>query len=421
MTEPDSFCPVSPDAMSTTDRQSFPQVTEQLAVFERGVVDLIDRAELTKLLERSRSEGRPLRVKFGMDPSSADLHLGHAVQLFKLRDLQQLGHTIVLIVGDATAMLGDPTGRNELRPQLTREEVEANLATYTEQAGKVLDMERTEVRRNSTWFDALSFQDVLKLAGRVTVAQMLEREDFTKRMNANKPIHLHELMYPVMQGWDSVEVRCDLELGGTDQLFNLLRGRELQQKEGQRGQVVFTMPLINGTDGRKMSKSYGNAIGLTDAPNDMFGKAMSVEDAVMKDWFLLLTRVPLSEVETLLAGHPREAKARLAEELVAFFHSPDAARAAREAFDSQFRDKKLPDDIPEYPFPDSGREAGLPLANLLREVGLCKSTSEARRNIEQGGVRLDGEVHKDPRELIHPPAAELLVQVGKRRFARVRS
>jgi tyrosyl-tRNA synthetase len=407
--------------MSTTDRQTFPEVSEQLAVFERGIVDLIDRTELETLLKRSGTEGRPLRVKFGMDPSSADLHLGHAVQLLKLRDLQELGHKIVLIVGDATAMVGDPTGRNELRPQLTREAVEANLTTYTDQAGKILDMDRTEVRRNSTWFDALSFQDVLKLAGRVTVAQMLEREDFTKRMKENKPIHLHELMYPVMQGWDSVEIRCDMELGGTDQLFNLLRGRELQQKEGQRGQVVFTMPLINGTDGRKMSKSYGNAIGLTDAPNDMFGKAMSIEDAVMGDWFRLLTRVPMLEVETLLAGHPREAKARLAQEITAFFHSPDDARAAREAFDSQFRDKKLPDDIPEHSFPESGREAGLPLANLLREVGLCKSTSEARRNIEQGGVRLDGEVHKDPRELIQPPAAELLVQVGKRRFARVRA
>lgn len=404
-----------------TTPSSFPAAAEQLTVFERGVVDLIDRAELVKLLERSRSSGKPLRVKFGMDPSSADLHLGHAVQLFKLRAIQELGHTIVLIVGDATAMVGDPTGRNELRPQLSREEVEANLATYTDQAGRVLDMERTEVRRNSSWFDAMSFQDVLKLAGRVTVAQMLEREDFTKRMAEQKPIHLHELMYPVMQGWDSVEIRCDMELGGTDQLFNLLRGRELQQKNEQRGQVCFTMPLINGTDGRKMSKSYGNAIGLTDAPNDMFGKAMSVADEVMGDWFRLLTSVPLDEVETLLAGHPREAKARLAEEITTFFHSPEAAHAAREAFDAQFRDKQLPDDIPEHAFPASGRDAGLPLANLLRELGLCQSTSEARRNIEQGGVRLDGEVKKDPRELVLPPAAELLVQVGKRRFARVRA
>ena len=404
-----------------TAQNSFPAVEEQLAVFERGVVDLIDRAELVKLLERSQASGKPLRVKFGMDPSSADLHLGHAVQLFKLRRIQELGHQIVLIVGDSTAMVGDPTGRNELRPQLTREAVEENLETYTDQAGRVLDMQRTEVRRNSEWFDAMSFQDVLKLAGRATVAQMLEREDFTKRMADKKPIHLHELTYPVMQGWDSVEIRCDMELGGTDQLFNLLRGRDFQQKEGQPGQVCFTMPLINGTDGRKMSKSYGNAIGLTDAANDMFGKAMSVADEVMQDWFTLLTSVPEDEVKTLLDGHPREAKARLAQEITAFFHSTEAAEAARAAFDAQFRDKKLPDDIPEHAFPASGRDGGLPLANLLREIGLCQSTSEARRAIEQGGVRLDGEVKKDPRELVQAPSEELLVQVGKRRFARVRS
>lgn len=395
-----------------------PRVDEHLAAFRRGSVDLIEEKQLRGMLEKSLAEGRPLRVKFGMDPSSPDLHVGHGVQLRKLRDLQDLGHQIVLIVGDSTAMVGDPSGRNKLRPVLTREQVEANLRTYEEQAGRVLDLARTEVRRNSEWFDRMDFYDVLQLTGRMTVARMLERDTFQKRVQDGEPIGIHEFLYPLMQGWDSVQVESDVELGGTDQLFNLLVGRNLQDQVGQRPQVCFTMPLINGLDGRKMSKSYGNAIGVTDAPADMFGKAMAIDDEVMESWFLLLTRLPEEQIAAVLAGHPREAKARLAAELVRFFHGEDDAAAAREAFDRQFRDRQLPTDIPEHGWPVEAHE--LPLANLLKELGLAASTSEARRLVAQGGVRLDGEVRSDPQEAVARPAGELLVQVGKRRFARLR-
>ena len=387
-----------------------------LELFQRGTVDLIEAGELDQRLAR---KGK-LRVKFGMDPSAPDLHLGHAVQLFKLRALQRAGHTIVLIVGDSTAMVGDPSGRNKLRPQLTREQVEANLVTYTEQAGAILDLEQTEVRRNSEWFDAMGFHDVLQLAGRMTVAQMIERDTFDRRMKAGEPIGIHEFIYPLMQGWDSVQIGCDVELGGTDQLFNLLVGRDLQRAEGGDGQVCFTMPLINGLDGRKMSKSYGNAVGLTDAPGDMFGKVMSIADDVMESWFLLLTEVDAGEVAELLAGHPRVAKARLAHEITACFHGAAAADEARDGFDRQFRDGQLPDDIPELAFAGEWPADGLPLSILLRETKLAASSSEARRLVSQGAVKVSGEVVREPMAPILRPAEPLLVQVGKRRFARVR-
>ena len=394
-----------------------PNVETHLAAFKRGCVDLIEEKQLNVLVKKSVAESKPLRVKFGMDPSSPDLHVGHGVPLMKLRDLQQLGHQIVLIVGDSTAMVGDPSGRNKLRPVLTRAQVDENLRTYTEQAGRVLDMSKTEVRRNSEWFDKMDFYDVLKLTGRMTVARMIERDTFQKRMTDQEPIGIHEFLYPLMQGWDSVEIRCDLELGGTDQLFNLLVGRHLQEQCDQRPQVCFTTPLINGLDGRKMSKSYGNAVGMTDPPRDMFGKVMAIDDEVMESWFLLVTRVPEPEIAAILAGHPRAAKARLAHEVTAFFHDEAAALDAREAFDSQFRDGQLPSDIPELPWPAEASE--LPLPKLLQELGLAKTTSEARRLIDQGGVRLDGEVNKDARAVIAKPSADLLVQVGKRRFAKV--
>lgn len=396
-------------------------IEQELSVFRRGVVELVEERELVERVSESRRTKKPLRVKFGMDPSSPDLHVGHAIPLLKLRALQELGHTIVLIVGDATAMVGDPSGRNKLRPQLSRADVEKNLTTYVDQAAKVLDIAKTEIRKNSEWFDRMRFEDFLKLCGRMTVARMLERDTFDKRMKENEPIGIHELVYPLMQGWDSVMIRCDLELGGTDQLFNLLRGRDLQREEGQRGQICFTTPLINGLDGRKMSKSYGNAVGLTDPPNDMFGKIMSVADDAMRDWFTLLTRIESSEIEALLAGHPRAAKARLAEEITSFLHGPDAARAARDAFDRQFRDKEVPDDVPVVAWPASAPAEGLALANLLKDIGLEKSTSDARRSIEQGGVKLDGEIVKDPRRVVARPSAEILIQVGKRRFAKVRA
>ena len=394
---------------STVDRRG------ELPIWRRGSVDRIEERELAERL----ATGKPLRVKFGMDPSSPDLHLGHAVQLRKLRALQDLGHTIVMIVGDATAMVGDPSGRNKLRPQLTRAEVEQNLVTYTDQAGKVLDLARTEVRRNSEWFDRMGFEDVLRLAGRMTVARMIERDTFQKRMQAAEPIGVHELLYPLMQGWDSVMIRCDVETGGTDQLFNLLVGRDLQRSVEQPGQICLTLPLINGLDGRKMSKSYGNAVGLLDAPNDMFGKVMSLEDGAMRLWFGLLTDVEDAEVEALLGAHPREAKARLAEEITACYHGREAARAARGAFDRQFRDREVPEDVPERAWSSAWPAEGVPLAVLLRELGLAGTSSEARRAVEQGGVRLDGNVARDPMQIILPPAGPLLLQVGKRRFARL--
>lgn len=390
---------------------------QHLAAFQRVSVDLIDEKQLKGMLEKSLAEGKPLRVKFGMDPSSPDLHIGHGIPLMVLRDLQELGHQIVLIVGDSTAMVGDPSGRNKLRPVLSREDVSKNLKTYAEQAGKVLDLDKTEVRQNSEWFDSMDFYDVLKLTGRMTVARMLERDTFQKRMQEQEPVGIHEFLYPLMQGWDSVEIQCDAELGGTDQLFNLLVGRHLQEQCDQRPQICFTTPLINGADGRKMSKSYGNAIGMTDEPRDMFGKVMAVEDEVMAEWFRLCTRLPEAEIEELLAGHPRKAKARLAFEITAFYHDTQAAQEASDAFDSQFRDKQLPSDIPEHAWPSEEGEMSLP--NLIKELGLAQSTSEARRLIQGGGVKLNGEAHKDPRVPVTRPAEELLLQVGKRRFAKI--
>jgi tyrosyl-tRNA synthetase len=383
-------------------------------VFERGAVDLIERRDLVARL----ALGRPLRIKFGMDPSSPDLHVGHAVPLFKLRALQDAGHVIVLIVGDSTAMVGDPSGRNKLRPQLTREEVERNLQTYVAQVSKVLDMAKTEVHRNSEWFDAMRFEDVLRLASRMTVARMLERDTFEKRIAASEPIGIHEFLYPLMQGWDSVQIECDVELGGTDQLFNLLVGRALQEQMGQPPQICLTLPLINGLDGRKMSKSYGNAIGITEDAPSMFGKVMSITDEAMGEWFRLLTRLPQPEIDGVLAGHLRDAKARLGVEIASFFHGRAAAEGALDAFNRQFRDKEVPQDVAEVEFdwPDDG----VPLMVLLRELALAPSSAEAKRVIAQGGVKLDGEVVKDPMRLMKRPARPALIQYGKRNYRRVR-
>lgn len=402
----------------TAARRLNGSLDEHLAAFTRGAEDLIEERELRRRLEGALERDEPLRVKFGMDPSSPDLHLGHAIPLMKLRDLQLLGHQIVLIVGDATAMVGDPSGRSKLRPVLTREQVEANLQTYTAQAGLVLELARTEVVRNASWFDGMGFDGLLDLTTRMTVAQMVERDTFQKRLSAGEPVGINEFLYPLMQGWDSVQVRADAELGGTDQLFNLLVGRRLQEQEGQRPQVVVTTPLVNGLDGRKMSKSYGNAVGLTDSAREMTFGLMRLDDEAMRTWFVQLTRVPLDEVEALLAGHPREAKARLAHEITAFFHGAEEAQTAAEAFDREVRDKELPEDLPEWEWDASlGGEA--PLPNVLRAMGLVQSTSEARRAIQQGGVRLDGEVQDDPRCLLAPPAAPVLIQVGKKRAARL--
>ena len=395
-------------------------VRQALAVTERGCEELIPQADWLRKLVRSEQTGQPLRIKLGLDPTAPDIHLGHTVVLNKLRQLQDLGHQVIFLIGDFTSLIGDPSGRNATRPPLTPEQIKANAQTYYRQASLVLDPSKTEIRYNSEWSLPLGAMGMIQLASRYTVARMMERNDFHDRFKAGNPISVHEFLYPLMQGWDSVMVRSDLELGGTDQLFNLLRGRDLQREEGQRGQICFTTPLIDGLDGRKMSKSYGNAVSFNDEPEDMHGKVMSIEDGVMKQWYALLTDLPDAEAEAVLAGHPREAKARLAQEITCSYHGLEAALKARDAFDRRFRDKEVPEEVPELAWPSSAPAEGVALMSLLKELGLCASTSEAKRLVEGGGVRLDGEVQSDPRRTLARPAESMLVQVGKRKFARVR-
>ncbi len=363
---------------------------------------------------------RPLRVKLGVDPSSPDLHLGHAVQLGFLRRLQDLGHQAVLIIGDATAMVGDPTGKNVTRPQLTREQVRANARTYFEQAALVLDMPRVEVRWNSEWFENMGFMDSIRLGACMTVARMLERDTFAERLKAGTPIGLHELLYPLMQARDSVEVAADIEIGGTDQTFNLLVGRDMMREAGLLPQVCITLPILPGLDGvQKMSKSLGNFIGLTEPPREMYGKAMSIPDALMPDYFRLATHEPPERVAGLLAGPPRAAKAALAGALVARYHGTQAAETAAAEFDRVFRDRGLPDEVPSSRLPGAMLEDdGVWIVRVLQHLELADSASSARRLIREGGVRLDGRRLDDEQARL-PRGARALLQVGKRRFHRV--
>jgi len=381
--------------------------------------DIVGEEQLVKMLDNSAAEKKPLRVKFGIDPTFPDVHLGHAVPIRLLRLFQDHGHLPVLILGDGTARLGDPTGRNDQRPPLTPEQVEENAKTYLVQIGKLLDLSEgaAEVRRNTEWFGKMDFFDCLQLASKSTAARLLERDDFQKRMQANLPVHLHEMMYPLMQGLDSVKVAADVELGGNDQLFNLHMGRQMQEREGQRPQVCITTPLLLGTDGRKMSKTYGNHVGLNANADDMFGKVMSLSDEGMASWFALATSLDSAEIETLLNGHPRDAKDCLARSVVAELHSVEAAAAASEEFVRRFQKKEKPAEIPEKQVA-AGTYA---LPGLMKAVGLANSTSEARRLIEGGGVRLDDEVIKDVRHeiLFEAGGANVLMQAGKRRFARI--
>jgi tyrosyl-tRNA synthetase len=391
---------------------------QELDRLKRLASDLVTEEELVRRLQETREAGSRLRVKFGIDPTFTDVHVGHAVPIRVLRLFQELGHLPVLIIGDGTARLGDPTGRNDQRPALSADEVTENAATYLDQIGRVLDLsdEVCEVRHNSEWFGGMDFFDCLRLAAHGTAARLLERDDFQKRVAQNLPVHLHEMIYPLMQGWDSVMVRADVEIGGNDQLFNLHMGRQLQEREGQRPQVCFTTPLLLGTDGRKMSKTYGNHVPLTAPPDEVFGKVMSLSDEMMPQWFRMLTSLSEEEAASVLAGHPREAKARLGREVVGWLHDEAAAAGAAEEFDRRFKEKELPSEIPEVTLPAGARR----LPNLLQEAGLAASTSEARRLIQQGGVRLDGEVQSDPSAEAVLGAETVLVQVGKRRIARVR-
>lgn len=391
---------------------------QALAQLRRLASDLVTEAELAKRLEECAASGQRLRVKFGIDPTFTDVHLGHAVPIRVLRLFQELGHLPILLIGDATARLGDPTGRNEQRPPLTAEEVEHNAGTYLEQIGQILDLDeaRCELRRNSEWFGQMDFFDALRLLGQGTVARLLERDDFRKRFDEGLPIHLHETMYPLMQGWDSVMLEADVELGGNDQLFNLHMGRLLQEREGQRPQVCLTTPLLLGTDGRKMSKSYGNHVPLNAPADELYGKVMSLGDEPMADWFRLATPLDDAAIAEVLAGHPREAKGRLAWEVVAGLRGAEAADAAAEEFTRRFKQKELPQHIREVPL----AEAEMALPNLLDASGVCASTSEARRLLKQGGVRVNGEVERDLKRIIVLPDGEgVLLQVGKRRFVRV--
>ena len=398
----------------------FLPVDEQLEQIKRGVVDLVQEPQLRARLEESRKKQQPLRVKFGIDPSSPDIHVGHTVPLRKLRCFQELGHLPVIIWGTATARVGDPTGKSKTRPQLTLDEVRENLATYQAQIGKVLDIERCEQRENGEWFDSMGFADFIRLMGRMTVARAIENDTVGKRLDKQEPVSLHELVYPLMQGQDSVEIKCDVELGGTDQLYNLLAGRTLQEQAGQRPQVCLTMPIIEGLDGvQKMSKSLGNYIGIHDEPKDMFGKVMSVPDELMEKYYLLLTDTSPDEIAALLAGHPREAKATLAERITADLHGEDAGREARAEFDRVFQQKALPSDIPEHDCdPEWMKEGSVLVAVLVHKLGLAQSGSEARRLIKQKGVKVDGEPVTGEQPTLGP--GSYLLQVGKRRFAQVR-
>jgi tyrosyl-tRNA synthetase len=393
-------------------------IDHHLAVFRRGADELLVESELRARLAR----GEPLNIKEGFDPTRPDLHLGHTVQFNKLRQLQDLGHHVVFLVGDFTTLIGDPTGRNITRPPLTADEVAANAKTYTDQAFLILDRARTEVAFNSKWLAALGADGMIRLAAKYTVARMLERDDFAKRYAAQQPIAIHEFLYPLAQGYDSVALRADVELGGTDQKFNLLVGRELQRHYGQEPQIILTLPLLEGLDGvNKMSKSLDNYVGITEAPSSMFGKLMSISDPLMWRYYALLSFRDESEIAALRrecdeGRNPRDAKAALAHEIVARFHSTAAADAAQEEFDARFRQGALPENMPEVTLHGSG--AGMPIAQLAKQAGIVDSTSEALRLIAQRGLKIDGDVVAD-KSLVVAPGATVVVQVGKRKFARV--
>ena len=402
-------------------------LAEQLALIERGVTECIARDELEKKLRRSIETGVPLKIKAGFDPTAADLHLGHTVLLQKLKHFQELGHEIYFLVGDFTAMIGDPTGKSETRKALSREDVLANAETYKEQVFKILDPGKTKVVFNSAWLGALTSYDMIKLASQLTVARMLEREDFKQRFESQRPISIHEFLYPLIQGYDSVAIEADVELGGTDQRFNVLMGRDLQRAKGMEPQVVLTMPLLEGLDGvNKMSKSLGNYIGITEAPENIYGKLLSISDALMFRYYELLSDLSAQEIAELRAGiekgdlHPKEVKKRLARELTARFHSQEAAQAAEAEFEKVFQKKELPDDIAEVSLA-KGEAAGeaIWLPQLLLDAGLVSSTSEGRRMIQQGAVTVAGDKAGDVNAKI-AAVGEIILKVGKRRFAKVR-
>ena len=398
-------------------------IDSQLKLIMRGAAEVISEDELKRKLARAVKEGRPLRVKAGFDPTAPDLHLGHTVLLQKMKQFQDLGHETVFLIGDFTGMIGDPSGKSETRPALTPEQVKENARTYMEQVGKILDLGQTKVDFNSRWMSKMTSTEMIQLASRYTVARMLERDDFQKRFREQKPISVHELMYPLIQGYDSVALKADVELGGTDQKFNLLVGRELQKEYGQEPQVLVMMPLLEGTDGvNKMSKSLGNYIGINEPAKDIFGKVMSVSDGLMLKYYELLSGLTNEELydlrERISAGklHPMEAKKDLAQELTARFHGVEAGKKAREEFERQFSKKEIPDEIPEAAI--AWEAATMPLAKVMHNAGVVESVGEGKRLIKQGGVELNGVRQTDSEIRIGP--GDYLLKIGKRRFVRVR-
>lgn len=398
-----------------------PEIKEAMATIARGTDTLLIESELEQKLARAKASGTKLRCKLGLDPTAPDIHVGHTVVLNKLRQLQDLGHTVIFLIGDFTAAIGDPTGRNTTRPPLSPEQIKVNAETYLEQAAHVIDIEKAEVRWNSEWCNQLGATGLIQLASRYTVARLLERDDFAKRFSEQLPIAVHELIYPLMQGYDSVALQADLELGGSDQRFNLLVGRELQRQYGQEPQCILTMPLLVGLDGvNKMSKSKHNYIGITESADEMFGKVMSISDTLMWDWYNLLSlksNAAIAELKSECENgrNPRDAKVLLAKEIVARFHDEKAADAAEAEFNNRFRAGAVPSDIPEVNVAAPDGEIGI--ARLIKEAGLCPSTGEANRNIDQGGVRLEGERISDRGLKVKPGTYTL--QVGKRRWAKV--
>ncbi|MCA1614198.1 MAG: tyrosine--tRNA ligase [Acidobacteria bacterium] len=399
-------------------------IDEQLAYLRKGAVEIIREEDLRAKLEKSAREGRPLRVKYGADPTAPDIHVGHTVVIRRLRAFQELGHTAIFLIGDFTGLIGDPSGKNATRPQLTREEIASNAETYKAQIFKLLDPEKTVIDFNSRWMDALGSDGFVRLASRVTVKQILERDDFQKRLAEERPVALHELLYPLVQGYDSVALESDVELGGTDQKFNMLVGRNLQREYEQEPQVVITTPLLEGTDGvQKMSKSYGNYVGINEPPQEMFGKVMSVSDDLMWRYYELLTDLRAEEIAALRsqtesgARNPRDLKVDLAKRVITDFHSRESAEAAEEEFNRRFRDKEVPTEIEERPLAAGPWK----LPRLMVECGLAPSMAEARRLVEQGGVRVAGErVSQSDAEIGLDLGQAILIQVGKRRFLRVR-
>lgn len=395
------------------------EVARQMDIVRRGTEEILVESEFLQKLQKSHDTGTPLRIKLGLDPTAPDLHLGHTVVLTKMRQLQDMGHEVIFLIGDFTATIGDPSGRNATRPPLTREQIEENAQTYYEQASKVLDPSRTIISYNSKWCDVLGTRGLIQLASKYTVARIMERDDFTKRFKGGVPISMHELLYPLMQGYDSVALESDMELGGTDQKFNLLVGRELQKEYGQEQQTVLTMPLLVGLDGvEKMSKSKNNYIGITETPDSMFGKIMSISDTLMWNYYELISSKSLDEIAQLKRDveqgvNPRNIKVALAQEIITRFHNAEAAAKALADFESRFRDGQIPEDIPEISL--NGPELGI--VAVLRESGLASSGSEASRNIVQGGVKVDGSKVEDKSLVLK--SGTYVVQIGKRKFARI--